>query len=100
MIYSKAHDKYVPIFYILLQSKLEMVYFQALHFVKTHSPDSFNPKTITCDFEQGLLKAIEDQFKEVPIVACLFHWKQALVRKLESFHVKKGFNTFVCSKKN
>jgi hypothetical protein len=38
------------------------------------------PKTITCDFEVALLKAIQEEFSgdDVDIACCEFHWKQAL----------------------
>jgi hypothetical protein len=39
-------------------------------------------KTITCDFEQALLNAACEAFGDVPIIGCLFHFKQAIRRKL------------------
>jgi len=47
------------------------------------------PKTITCDFEKPLLKAIKEEFgkDEVYVKCCEFHWKQALRRKLMEFGI-------------
>ncbi|ETK93859.1 hypothetical protein L915_03016, partial [Phytophthora nicotianae] len=40
------------------------------------------PATVTCDFERGLMNTVTDQFRLNKIVECLFHWKQALRRKM------------------
>ena len=52
---------------------------------------NYHQKTITCDFEKGMLKSIEEEFsrENVPIVCCLFHLKQALRRKLEYSGISK-----------
>jgi hypothetical protein len=46
-------------------------------------------KTKTCDFERALINAMNEQFpeKETPSVGCLFHFKQAIRRKLLQFKV-------------
>jgi hypothetical protein len=41
-----------------------------------------DPLTVTCDCEKGLIKAVQQQFDGVAIVGCLFHFKQALRRKM------------------
>ena len=45
------------------------------------------PKTITCDFEVALLKAIQEEFSgdDVDIACYEIHWKRALRRKLLQF---------------
>jgi MULE transposase domain len=82
MVYDHGTNMYVPVMYVLLTSKLENVYFQALHWVIASSDFKLDPLTVTCDFEKGLIKAVQQQFTGVSIVGCLFHFKQALRRKL------------------
>eukprot|EP00644_Phytophthora_capsici_P016980 jgi/Phyca11/132205/e_gw1.142.10.1 len=40
------------------------------------------PNVVVCDFEQALHLGIRDQFQSAHIVGCLFHWKQAVRRKM------------------
>lgn len=82
MVYSKHHDLYVPVYYILLQSKKEDSYFNAIEQAINASNWKLEALTVTCDFEMALINAIKDQFPEGKRVLCLFHWKQALRRKL------------------
>lgn len=79
-------DMYVPVFYILLQSKHEWAYTEAFNEVKsalrTNGQSNLNPANIHCDFEKGLMNALADQFPDARVVGCLFHFKQALLRKM------------------
>lgn len=89
MAYDKSTSLYVPIFYVLLQSKLEKAYFHALQLCISASDWQFVARTVTCDFEQALLGAVEGNFPSAPIVGCVFHWKQALRRKMISYRIPK-----------
>jgi hypothetical protein len=82
MIFSKAHNYYVPVYYILLQSKKENAYMYALQSVISSSDWAFNASSVTCDFEQALMTAARCQFKKANFIGCYFHWKQAIKRKL------------------
>ena len=72
----------MPIFYILLQSKTEWTYWDALHEVLLSTDLKLDPANIHYDFEKGLINAIKDQFPNAKVVGCLFHFKQALYRKM------------------
>ena len=39
-------------------------------------------KSVTVDYEQALMKSAKTQFGEGKMVGCLFHWKQAIRRRL------------------
>jgi hypothetical protein len=82
MMYEQATDTYIPVFYVLMQSKLEVVYKLAINLCKTASDDLMQAKSITCDFEIGLINALQFHFEKTIIVGCLFHWKQSIRRKL------------------
>lgn len=87
-----AHDKstsmYVPIFYVLMQSKMERAYKHAIRMCVAATDDSMEAINATCDFEKGIINALKDQFKK-PIVGCEFHWKQAIRRKLLELNVTR-----------
>ena len=91
MIYSSAHDLYVPIFFILLQSKDQVAYYLALQMAINGSDWKLDAKTKTCDFERSLLNALNHQFpeEETPTIGCLFHFKQALRRKLLGYRISR-----------
>ena len=78
----KLYKIYLPILYILMTNKSQKMYRNALEWVFKLSGRRANPKTITCDFEQALLGAITGNFPYSKIIGCLFHWKQAICRKL------------------
>lgn len=53
-------------------------------------------KTVKCDFEQSLINSLRDEFaRDDPdaVSGCLFHWKQALRRKLLDLRVSKDVIT-------
>jgi hypothetical protein len=62
MAYLPASQLYVPVFWILLQSKKENVYYHALQHAICASEWKMEAKTITCDFEKGLMNECGNQF--------------------------------------
>ena len=67
-----------------MTGKTKMLYFQALHFLFSATQWQFNPKRISCDYEEALISHIANQFpspdsgKCTPndgcdINGCLFH---------------------------
>ncbi|EGZ24028.1 hypothetical protein PHYSODRAFT_325182 [Phytophthora sojae] len=82
MGFDPAFDLYLPIFYVLLQGKEQQTYWHMLDMVIMQCDMQVDPRTVTCDFELGLINAEREQFPGVPLVGCLFHWKQALRRKM------------------
>ncbi|EGZ11400.1 hypothetical protein PHYSODRAFT_520525 [Phytophthora sojae] len=53
-----------------------------LRWVQIQCKMKCTPKTVVCDFEQALHVAVKDQFSDSYLIGCLFHWKQAIRRKL------------------
>jgi hypothetical protein len=89
MVYDPSTSMYVPVFYVLLQTKKEMAYWQAISQCIIASDFKLKAKTTTCDFERGLHNAVQEHFPDSPLVGCKFHWKQALRRKLIDLRVPK-----------
>ena len=86
MVKDNRTASYVPVFYILLEGKSEHVYKAALKQILLEQ-ESFTPGEIHCDFERGLINAIQCVFPKSPIVGCLFHFKQAIHRKLKELAI-------------
>ena len=82
MVFDEQTDAYVPVFYVLLTSKTEQIYRHVLYWVKTTTQYKMRPLTITCNFEKALHNAISVEFPTAIINGCLFHWKQAIRRKI------------------
>lgn len=88
MGHDKATSMYVPIFYVLLQSKKEKVYKHALQMCMAAADDQVQVINTTCDFEKGLMNAAKTELR-APVIGCEFHWKQAMRRKLLELGVPK-----------
>jgi len=77
MAYLPSYATYVPIFYVLMQSKKYNAYKYVLSNLVFQTDWKLISKTITCDFEVALLKSIHEEFsgEDVDITCCEFHWK-------------------------
>ena len=87
MIYTPATDMYVPVFFVLLQSKKQTAYYHALQQCICASNWKMEAATYTADFETALYGAMRTQYPEGLPVLCFFHWKQAIRRKLKVIYV-------------
>ncbi|KAE8985556.1 hypothetical protein PR002_g22609 [Phytophthora rubi] len=67
---------------MLVEAKDEWTNWHALHRVRVLGKVQMTPRSITSDFEAALIKGIRDQFQGTSLIGCLFHWKQAIRRKL------------------
>ena len=63
------------------KGKSEALHWHASHWIFVASDWNLDPKSATCDFEKGLINAVQHQFDESEINGCLFHWKHALRKK-------------------
>ena len=91
MAFDSSTQCYVPVCYVLMTSKTYFLYWHALHWVIVMSQHRLEPETVTCDFEKGLMKAIDQQFPRGKINGCLFHWKQAIQRKMLSLKIDQEY---------
>lgn len=63
----------IPLVYILLPNKTFSAYNHALVQLRQLLPDGYSPKTITTDFESGLIRAFRAQFPEAEFSNCFVH---------------------------
>jgi hypothetical protein len=89
MIYAAGYGLYVPVFYVLLQSKKEATYDRALEGCYNASDKKMRATTFTSDFELAIINSMANRFPTATPVGCLFHWKQAIRRKALEFHIPK-----------
>lgn len=75
--------------YVLLSSKAQSAYWNVLNSVIIQLDRTLEPDTVIRDFEKSLMNAITEQFPAVDIVGCLFHWKQALRRKMLELRIPR-----------
>ena len=90
MIYDTAYDYYVPIWYALLTGKTESYYRVALTELVEDLGGKFDPATIGVDFEPALRNVVSKMFPKALVIGCLFHWKQAIRRKMVDLGIPKA----------
>ncbi|POM60555.1 hypothetical protein PHPALM_30585 [Phytophthora palmivora] len=82
MMYDPISDLYLPVWYVLTSGKTSQFYEHIFHYICVASKKRLDPADIVCDFEFAMIKAVKNQFPDSRIVGCLFHFKQALRRKM------------------
>lgn len=87
MAFEPAVNLYVPICYVLAQGKSQDMYWRVLNELIILSNRQLEPENVTCDFEVALINAVLEQFPRANLVGCLFHWKQALRRKMVDLRI-------------
>lgn len=64
MVYDRASQLYLPIMYILLQSKKKLAYLHAMHQAIVATNYTLNASTVMHDYEINLIKAVKWQFPD------------------------------------
>lgn len=87
MRYSRKHDLYIPVWWILLDGQFELLYRTMFHLVTSvmlryDVPLRSLCENVCCDFEHGLINACKEAFNVDAVVGCFFHWLQAILRHL------------------
>ena len=98
MIYHCMYNLFIPIAFMLLNSKLQAVYLEALSQLKRRIIDqtgmNIRAITQTFDCEAGLGNAVREVLTRedgvvVPTILCNFHVKQAWYANAKAFHIPK-----------
>ncbi|KAE8893076.1 hypothetical protein PF005_g21676 [Phytophthora fragariae] len=89
MAYDASLDVYVPVLYVLATAKCEKTYKYMLYWLQAAVTFQVKPWTVTFDFEKALINAVMGAFPMSVLVGCLFHWKQAIRRKLVDLRIPK-----------
>ena len=59
------------------------LYFQVLQAVKSALPREANVTTIVADFEAAFWRAVQEEMPHCQLRGCVFHWTQAVWRKVQ-----------------
>ena len=96
LIYDEATQSRYPAAYILLNSKFLQAYLISLNSLKTiitkYGSVKLNLKSITVDFEEGLITAIDIIFPHVKIIGCFFHYMHNLEKYARKLGLYKNKN--------
>ena len=71
----------LPIFHVLMTNKTQVLYEKVFTEIKNQFPQ-FAPDQFMSDFETGLMNAVEKCFDCFSVKGCLFHFDQALYRRV------------------
>ncbi|KAL4148836.1 hypothetical protein QTP88_002983 [Uroleucon formosanum] len=88
MIHACIKNTSVPYVYVLLQRKTEDIYVELLSTLRSMLSE-LKLKTISIDFEQSMIQAIELVFVYINIQCCYYHLSQSIWRKVQNI----GFAT-------
>lgn len=80
VIHGCVLGKYYPLVYILMTNKTESLYKSAFH--KVLKLTLMRPEFIITDFERALINAIEACFNDSLKYGCLFHYTQAIWKRI------------------
>lgn len=67
---------------------------QELRFIDHQLPESIALEGFVADFEAALWKALKDRFPGTPIQGCVFHWTQAVFRKVQDHGRQVNVNSY------
>jgi len=70
-----------PLIYALLLNKQEKTYTHLFKMLNQLKP-GLNPTSISCDFEQAILKSIKTEYPNTGIYGCLYHFSKNVYKKL------------------
>ena len=85
LLYSKAHDTYVPTWRILITGGSEIIYRSAFHevlLVHMRYQAPLHLTTVSVDYEAALMAAVKAEFNKEVVEGCLFHFVQAILRHM------------------
>ncbi|KAF7685032.1 hypothetical protein CDIK_4219, partial [Cucumispora dikerogammari] len=81
-LHGQLFGKSYPLVYVIMKNKKERSYKKAFDFI--NQKHDVNPRYIILDFETAAINAARNAFHESDVKACLFHYGQAIWRKVQA----------------
>ena len=90
IISCKKSSRYLPVFFVLMKDRKNESYIASILKIRELVPN-FQPLHAISDFERASMNAMKAVFPQIIITGCLFHYKQAIFRKLGNLHLSNYF---------
>jgi len=89
MVHDRASGFYVPVFFILTTARTSDTYWDVFNLIIQATDQQIEPAEVVCDFEAGLIGAVQVQFPNADVLGCLFHFKQAVRRRMRRLTISE-----------
>ena len=89
-IHSQYREHIVPLVYCLLPDKKRETYYNVLDIIKRKLAEMelvFDPDYVISDFETAQIGAVSTQLPRTHQRGCLFHFSQAVYKKVQKYHL-------------
>lgn len=86
----KKGSRYLPTFFCLMKTRLTAHYTALFTKIKELVP-CFEPTLVISDFERAPINSLHHIFVEVSTQGCIFHFKQANLRKIGQLHLRNFY---------
>lgn len=82
----------MPLVFAICTNKQKVTYKTIFQQIKKQLP-KYRPKKVNVDFELAAINAIAEEFPNAEIQGCNFHFKQSVIRNLNTIGLKKRYET-------
>lgn len=98
MMFHPTIKIYTPIAWILMSGKTEECYWQAFNWLTSELGEDCNPYCVGVDFERAFFRQVKLYFPEAYLIGYLFHFKQALRKKMADLGINEDQIKFAMRK--
>ena len=90
MIFDAGHRIYTPVAWALMTGKTNECYWQVFNWISSVVQD-LDPSYIGVYFELAFFTNVSIHFPEAKLIGCLFHFKQAIRRKMKKLSWQRSW---------
>jgi len=83
-VYTKEVIKQIPLCFVLMSARRKKDYKAVFNVIRERMPERPVVENVVSDFEKSLWKAIEKVMPDVKHRGCVFHWTQAVWRRMQT----------------